>query len=385
MKAGTFEGFEAFHYLARAIVQGAGAPPKEERRVLLSAARSWGLRPAAAAAILTAAADPDAEGLPPPEDPERRSEVLYQAATVAMADGRLALDERRYLSRLAKGLGFGAEEVREALGRAKRERSYNAPGEPPREGSEGERPLELVPLPDEPLPGDLGERELELAKARPTSLLTYVCRSSSGSKTTVHLFVPSKGFEVETPAGARTYAYEDVQAVALGLTPDEDCVCSIHPQRGAAIRLSNVSATYGDTDYEYLAFVRKFHKLLREARVRPHFRVVRSGGRRGLWIRAALVTIPTLVILFGMIRWTMSFGEPELPACATFLVGVIGVVASGVLLKQAIGSDGAEYEPPKFPASVLPGADDVTVLEALGKGGVAALWVIATVMSSDDD
>lgn len=137
--------------------------------------------------------------------------------------------------------------------------------------------------------------------------------------------------------------------------------------------------------FHYLAFVRKFHALLERAKVSPAFHVTRSSGSgRDLWIRAALVTIPTVVILTVLVRWTLSFGEPFFPAALTFLVGVVGVVASGQLLWQALRSDGAEYSPPNFPTSVLPGAEDLSLTEALSKGGVAALWVIAVVMSSDD-
>jgi hypothetical protein len=374
-ESASFEGFEAFHYLARAIVESSGAPPKEERRVLLSAARSWGVRPAAAVAILTSVADPDAEELPPPQDSERRGEILYQAATVAMADGHLAQDERRYLSRLARGLGFGVEEVREALARAERERSYQRPQE-----TQGRPGLEL-----QPLAGDLVEGELELSDEAPKPVMRFACRSPGGTKTEVRLFHPDHGFEVVTPAGARQFAYADVTGVSLGLNADETCVCGIHLRRGAALRVTNASATHGNDDYEYLAFVRKFHALLKRAKVRPEFHVTRSsGGRRDLWLRAALVTIPTVVILFGLVRWTMGFEEVFLPGCVTFLIGVVGVVASGHLVIQALRSDGEEYSPPDFPTSVLPGAEDLSVGEALGKGGVAALWVIATVMSSDD-
>lgn len=372
----SFEGFEAFHYLARAIVQSSGAPPKGERRVLLSAARSWGVRPAAAVAILTSAADPEAEDLPPPQDPERRAEILYQAASVAMADGHLAQDERRYLSRLAKGLGFGVEDVRQALARAERERNYERPQE-----AQARPQLEL-----QPLAGDLVEGEFTLSEEAPQAAMTYACRSPSGTKTVVRLFHSEQGFEVETPAGTRKFAYADVKGVSLGLNADETCVCGIHLRQGPALRVTNASATYGNDDYEYLAFVRKLHALLKRAKVKATYHVTRSSGGRGeLWLRAALVTIPTVVILTGLVRWTLGFSEPFFPGCLTFLVGVVGVVASGHLLWQALRSDGAEYTPPNFPTSVLPGAEDLSVLEALTKGGVAALWVIATVMSSDDD
>ncbi|MBL4844828.1 MAG: hypothetical protein JKY65_04810, partial [Planctomycetes bacterium] len=307
-----------------------------------------------------------------PESPARREEILLRAAAVAMADGSLVDTERRYLSALARGLGYGVEEVREALRRAK-------------EGSESAPPaLDLALAPEPEVLSVVDENEAQPA-------VSYSCLTPGGLPVTVSLFSSEVGLDVTTSGQTRRRRYAEVHAVHLGLRADESCVCAIHLANSPPLLITNLNmgvARAVQQDYEYLEFVKDLHTHLWVAKVRPTLLASQPGGRGRVWLRIAGVALPGAAVSWGLYLWAQGVGElgQLLLHWLAFLAAVITVVAAGHLVIKAVQTSASTtYTPPAFPACVLPGADDLTVAEALSKGGVVALWIIAAVMSRDDD